>query len=738
MGAEGQSIVRLYFLQDDHSLTCNSDEHLRRSPECFFFSTGAKSQAGGQARPKGKRASKASRVSNQSTLSVASEGMSIGELEPQESSVMSISSINTTSEPLGAKKKGTKTKKATKKAKGRTLQPMQDDSEVAGSYLEPEDDDFEVKIAATQKRGTKRTSDEIMTSAANDDGEGAEQDVEEHPNPPRKRRATKTRSTRANQAGEPAVVDDSLETTQLKDTQIAESMDMTIEEKVPVKKAQRGRKPKSSSTKRKTSTTSVASKASLRATVPNDEEIDAVLAEDLDRPLTDNGSDEDDSQITKPTKRPMAKTRAASNAGASAAPIRRATRTSSKTANDSITDGIRSHEEEPPLLQPEVSELESHELPMPKSRKGNTRKASAKEKPKASAKLSSALLETSQNGGADEAVSRTEPTKSRQASRQLVDKSGNALQDFDSNQAFGTDAMDDLTYPDVEQPVGELVQEQAINDQKTERPKRNQAKASPRVVRKEAETHLMDPSNEDVSEKASDEAKEQVGAEVEEDDLEKPVKKPGKGKKPAKAAKTGGKGSQGKKATSKELPEAEHVAAEPPPNDHAPSSPPPVASGKSTLDRGGQSPQSSDAENQPPSSRPTRSRPPLSAMSPVRQNEARVPLANITPSASPSKANISRLRSTLPWTAVDIDRVFQDTPGGVGDGDENGLLSVREVVTTKDLSSPEKKLTVEEWIKHNAVKAEERLRNDCERLVGRFENEGVRALKTLEGIVCVD
>ena len=54
------------------------------------------------------------------------------------------------------------------------------------------------------------------------------------------------------------------------------------------------------------------------------------------------------------------------------------------------------------------------------------------------------------------------------------------------------------------------------------------------------------------------------------------------------------------------------------------------------------------------------------------------------------------------------------------------------------LSSPEKQMTVEQWILSNAKKSEEKLRTECERLVGRFEGEGVRALKTLEGIACVD
>ena len=50
------------------------------------------------------------------------------------------------------------------------------------------------------------------------------------------------------------------------------------------------------------------------------------------------------------------------------------------------------------------------------------------------------------------------------------------------------------------------------------------------------------------------------------------------------------------------------------------------------------------------------------------------------------------------------------------------------------LTSPEKKMSVEEWIRFKAARAEEGLRGECERLVGRFEAEGMRALGALEGV----
>ena len=54
------------------------------------------------------------------------------------------------------------------------------------------------------------------------------------------------------------------------------------------------------------------------------------------------------------------------------------------------------------------------------------------------------------------------------------------------------------------------------------------------------------------------------------------------------------------------------------------------------------------------------------------------------------------------------------------------------------LTSPEKKMTVEEWIQHNAGLAEEKLRAECERMVGIFEKEGGKAMRTLEGIECLE
>lgn len=151
-----------------------------------------------------------------------------------------------------------------------------------------------------------------------------------------------------------------------------------------------------------------------------------------------------------------------------------------------------------------------------------------------------------------------------------------------------------------------------------------------------------------------------------------------------------------------------------------------------------QSPQSSDAENHPPSSKPSAA---TKKTATPRSAAKRIPLAPTTPCLSPSKRNvINGLQSLHPWTAVDLEAIFLISPGR-----ENAIGSVAELfggaadkIKNGDLTSPEKRMTVEEWIHQNAQMAEEKLKNECERMVGRFETEGTRAMRALEGVECIE
>ncbi|KAK7927336.1 hypothetical protein PG985_004334 [Apiospora marii] len=136
-----------------------------------------------------------------------------------------------------------------------------------------------------------------------------------------------------------------------------------------------------------------------------------------------------------------------------------------------------------------------------------------------------------------------------------------------------------------------------------------------------------------------------------------------------------------------------------------------------------QSPQASDEENQPPSSKPSNT-----------ANSSRVALepVAVTPApSSPSKRNanvLQGLESTHPWTAVDIDEVFEDL-------NKENINPSSLLQKGAQLTTPERKMTVEEWINHNAGLAEDRLKGECEAMVSKFEQEGGRAMRVLEELV---
>ena len=152
------------------------------------------------------------------------------------------------------------------------------------------------------------------------------------------------------------------------------------------------------------------------------------------------------------------------------------------------------------------------------------------------------------------------------------------------------------------------------------------------------------------------------------------------------------------------------------------------------------SPQSSDAENKPPSSRPSQQKVQLSTFRHDEDIVPRSPLTTKTPTAkTPSnRRNIiaGGLVSTEPWSAVDLETALLPSPPSSGrvDDDNKENLHVEDVL--RRLTSPEKQMTVEEWIMHNARLAEERLRNGCERMIGKFESEGMKALRAVQGIEC--
>lgn len=142
----------------------------------------------------------------------------------------------------------------------------------------------------------------------------------------------------------------------------------------------------------------------------------------------------------------------------------------------------------------------------------------------------------------------------------------------------------------------------------------------------------------------------------------------------------------------------------------------------------GHSAQSSDAENRPPSTR--------GAFAKTSATQLFSPSKKLfgaqTPTASPSKRQVTAggLTTSYPWSEVDLSSIFLASP--TRQSPSKGNMRVEEVL--RSLSSREKQMSIEEWILWNAGKAEEGLRQECERMIGVFEGEGVRALRTLEGL----
>lgn len=232
------------------------------------------------------------------------------------------------------------------------------------------------------------------------------------------------------------------------------------------------------------------------------------------------------------------------------------------------------------------------------------------------------------------------------------------------------------------------------------RPKKNSTQAAP------------PPEPQPEPEQATEDTQVKLPAEVEQIDFADPLEK---------AATP--RVSMGSKPRKKSLPPP------PVPEDElqAPSTPGPATSSAPSARQAtispSQSPQTSDAENQPPSSKPSNT----SASSRVNM----IPEATTPVQSSPTKRNdnfLGGLQSNKPWSPVDIDYIFEQL------GKEN-IVPGSDLFKGLQLTSPEQKMTVEEWIHHNANLAEQRLKVECEMIVSKFENEGGKAMRSLEELV---
>ena len=652
-----------------------------------------------------------------------------------------------------------KTKKPTGKAKGKAAKGKQEEVQIASSFLEPEDDNFEVKVTpspASGPRNKKRKSEDI--SMTNDGQSAAKAEIEDlRPQVPAKRQ----RRTRAS-----SIVEQPLyKPISAPDEDVGVDARMTDAEEIPPsapipKKKGKGGKQRASSAVRKASNVSSASKASLRANFPDDKDIDAALEVELDLPLTD---EEDE---TKPEQPKLNRSKPASKkTTASVARTRRGTRASSFNPtgssiiapNPTITQSVPVDEHDN-TYERDASDAymsEADNLPSKaKKRKGKREPRSPQPQEDQEINAVPPQMDESEIDREDiqasKEVVKSQPEREIQPARQLPTRNKGASDAAPSADAIAQASNINSSMLDTQTAQDDSGHETDASVIKKDRTGREGKKARAPVKKtkkgKKATTATQKVQNiaqEPVMKDPIDQYEAEMLSEtVNFDEGVKPDKMLAESSKthaketeaPQAMKAKKGKASKAKNATKETANNAPPKQDEAVMESHDPPATLPPPSMHSTP-RPALSTQSSDAENQPPSSRPVSTRPPLTIQSPSKSQITKIPLT-VTPTMSPSKTSFSRLQSTFHWTAVDLETIFQGTPSTNKENDPsifgNACGQLEGVLT-----SPEKRLTVEEWIRFNAQRGEERLRSECERLVGRFEGEGVRALRALEGIVCV-
>ncbi|KAK4693928.1 hypothetical protein P7C71_g3562, partial [Lecanoromycetidae sp. Uapishka_2] len=708
----------------------------------------------------------------QSNLTALTEGDSVAEIEGNlDESILSNAETAKPTKSTKGGKKAAKSKKASGKAKGKAAKAKQEDSHIASSFLEPEDDDFEVKVAqapAPDTKCKKRKSEEISVDADSASHAYAVDNVMEPQAPPKKRRATRARDSAGHAQEEP---DKSPHSEGEVDTNMPDAEVVLSTDAPASKKKGRPGKKRASSKARKVSNASMASKASLRVAVPDDEDIDEALEADLNRPLTDEEGDTEPIEIEKPKSRRLTRTKPGSRkATASIASTRRGTRASTMSIDDTPMTNLYPSiphipDVEPQPVASETAEnptLEEHieplPLPKPKNAKGKVLRKTSKqqqrqEQPVVEPEETNVVVDEPTSQQVNEKADLEQP-RSRQVSRQLPARRTRA-----SNMPIPQDPIDLVSDVNSSTLGAQTVHDDSGHETdagvaRQGRTKRGTGKTLGAVKKGKArklstatssnieDVVVPSPAEEEVDEpngqpnvvvhvapKSGDDA-QHVSI-----DIDIPKEQP-------KTTRALVKGTKAKKIPTKSqatAPKAPEPSSSAQPSRMADIRDEPVISPPSvhSTPRQARSPQSSDAENQPPSSRPSSLRPPLSMQSPSRSQTMRVPLAVTTPTASPARGNFSKLQSTFPWTAVDLEQIFRGSPSP---DKENDPFAVGRVSGKAEgaLTSPEKKLSVEQWIQFNAQRGEEKLRNECERLVGKFESQGMRALKTLEGIVAAE
>ncbi|KAK4126461.1 hypothetical protein N657DRAFT_670479 [Parathielavia appendiculata] len=667
------------------------DEHYRREPGCAFFALINQYPAPKKGRAKAARTSKASRLSVQSVATIATAASDLASAADitadHDDSVMS-----TVSAMAQGGKKSTRGRKATTGKERKTKAKKEEAIEILEG--EPQLQEASKQAAG---RGRKRPSDAIGDALAAD---------AEAPAP--KKRATRVRPSTA------------IDSASIPDADMVD---------IPVKPSA-GKKGRASTTKRarKVSGASVksqASTASLRAAIPHDDEIDRQLEADLERYHSD------------------AEEMAVEEAHAPARGRLKKAATARKTSGQKQTTQSEVYAMfDPTPMVPDEAEIEA-DLEALRAEMDVERPAHAE---------TLVVPKKGRKAGTRKASKQTKKVKDAAAPAGLVEEEAPVLES-------AQDPVDEIGQP----------QKEAEPDAEPEQADNSDASTGI-VVTKPVKRGRGRPPKRSTASHASveQEDRQSIGEHLQKEQPEEP---------PARESLT--KKSATEKIPRKPVAPASQVLAHtqlpvpcPPaatptrteralPVTHSSASrlPQPLSTPRTRptpfTHRANQpvissahSPQSSDAEHRPPSLQPAANliakRVVLGHVS-QPQTQTQTPQRNLNspPKRSNNNNNITGLHSHTPWQPADLDMLFSSSPakGHHDDGDDNDGERDKENAVARllrkgaELTSPERRMTVEEWIYHNAGLAEQKLKAECEAMVSAFEREGLRAIRVLEGLV---
>ncbi|KAK3319002.1 hypothetical protein B0H66DRAFT_517468 [Apodospora peruviana] len=676
------------------------DEHYKRAADCEFF------RLISQYPPMKKARGKAARASNQSVATVATDLVSLADMTADHDDSVITTMTTASVMTQGGGKKTTRAKKAPA-AKGRKTKAKKDEPV---EILEDEPQEVEVLAPPPPKptRGRKRASDAMDDLGATNS---------EAPVP--KKRATRVKGNN--------VMDTSSMTTASQDTEMT---DVPAPKKSAAQKKGRASTAKTSRKASQSSLRSQASTASLRAeaAIDDDEEIERQLQADLERPLTDDECLAADSDSERQQAQPVARGRPKK-----AATVRQASDQSQPVSAAYAMFDPTPSEPNKAEIDAEFEKLEAEveaEQPQPeeslvvpkKGRKAGTRKASKQTKKAKEPLPPSDPVD--------------EPPKPMKITPVPVPVFGLAQPAKAEPAVYANpepaDDPDATTGTVMTQPV-----------------KRGRGRPSKKSLQEAAEAEQRRSSGVPVQievqlgltsmRESFSTFKSTTSPKV----TKKSVPSPAAAAAPAATTPPAMAVGQAPPAVVTPARAVEKALPAPPTQQSAsrlprpPTTPraaraTPSANAKQATISPSQSPQSSDAENQPPSSKPSAN----SVAVPKRVVLAPVGATTPVPAgagSSPVKRNVvAGLQSTTLWTAVDLDAVF--SPPRADDADkENGVDKLLR--KGSELTSPEKGMTVEEWIYHNAEIAEQKLKYECEAMVSTFEREANRAMNVLEGLV---